>query len=460
MCETEDVAMKIIIAGDGKVGSTLTKQLVAEGHDITLIDSKPEVLESSEERYDVMVVQRNCASMATLAKAGVQEAEVLIALAGADEINLLCCTTAHGMNPAIHTIARIRNPEYADQIYEMRNLFGLSMMVNPEKMAAIEMERIIKYPGFLKRDTFARGRVELVELRISEESLLKDVSLYDLGNIVKCKILVCAVLRNGKAVIPDGNFILKAGDRIFVTAQPKELTVFLKNIKIITHKAKRALLCGGGKLSFYLAQLLAKDGIMVEIIEQNYDRCLDLTKRLPEVTVVHGDASSEVLLEKEGIDDCDVLVTMTGVDEMNIIISLFGNSCRVPQIITKLGRLTSNRVLDSLSLGSVMSPKELCCNSIVRYVRAVKNQAGAAQAIHVIADGQAEAIEFIVDENTLHCGEPLKNIRLKKNVRVAGISRGSKFEIPSGESSYTKGNVVIIVTGRNEVIYQLNDIFE
>lgn len=452
--------MKIIIAGDGKVGSTLTQQLVAEGHDITLIDAKAEVLESSEERYDVMVVQGNCASMTTLSKAGVQDAEVLIALAGADEINLLCCTTAHGMNPKIHTIARIRNPEYADQIYEMRNLFGLSMLVNPEKMAAIEMERLIKYPGFLKRDTFAKGRVEIVELRIGEDSALKDVNLYDLGNIVKCKILVCAVLRSGKAIIPDGNFTLLEGDRIFVTAQPGELTVFLKNMGIITHRARRALLCGGGRLSYYLAQLLDKDGVMVEIIEQDYGRCIELAKMLPDVTVVQGDASSEVLLEKEGIDDSDVLVTLTGVDEMNIIISLFGNSCKVPQVITKLGRLTSNRVLDTLPLGSIMSPKELCCNSIVRYVRAVKNQAGAAQAIHVIADGQAEAIEFIVDENTLHCGEPLKEICLKKNIRVVSISRGVKFEIPNGDSYFTRGNVVIIVTGRNEVIYQLNDIFE
>lgn len=452
--------MKIIIAGDGKVGSTLTKLLSAEGHDITLIDSKAEVLELSEERYDVMVVQGNCASMATLEQAGVQDTELLIAMTGEDEVNMLCCTTARGMNPDIHTIARIRNPEYTNQVYQMRNLFGLSMMVNPERQAAIEMERLIKYPGFLKRDTFAKGRVEIVELRIKEESKLCNASLYDLGNIVKCKILVCAVLRNGKAVIPDGNFTLLAGDRIFVTGSTRELTIFLKNLGIITHKAKRVLLCGGGKLSYYLAQLLIKDGIMVEIIEQDYDRCLQLANQLPEATVVHGDACSEILLEREGIEECDVVVTLTGVDEMNIIISLFGNNCKVPQIITKLGRLSNNSILDSLSLGSIVSPKELCCNSIVRYVRAVKNQTGAAQAIHVIADGQAEAIEFIVDENTQHCGVPLKELKIKKNVRVVSITKGPKFEVPNGDSFFSKGNTVIIVTGRDEIIYQLNDIFE
>ncbi|MCD7724560.1 MAG: Trk system potassium transporter TrkA [Clostridiales bacterium] len=452
--------MKIIIAGDGKVGSTLTRELAAEGHDITLIDAKAEVLELSEERYDVMVVQGNCASMAVLAQAGVQEAELLIAMTGADEVNMLCCTTAHGMNPDIHTIARIRNPEYTDQIYEMRNLFGLSMMVNPERQAAVEMVRLIKYPGFLKRDTFVKGRVEIVELKIKEGSKLCNASLYDLGSLVKCKILVCAVLRNSKAIIPDGNFTLQAGDRIFVTAGVRELTLFLKNIGIITHKAKRVILCGGGRLSYYLAQILVKDGIMVEIIEQDYNRCLTLSNLLPEVTVVHGDASNEFLLESEGISDCDVLVTLTGVDEMNIIISLYGNSCNVPQIITKLGRLNNNSILDTLSIGSIISPKELCSNSILRYVRAVKNQTGAAQSVHVIADGQAEAIEFLVDEHTLHQGRPLKDIRLKKNIRVVSIIRGAKYELPNGDSCFYKGNTVIIVTRRDEVIYQLNDIFE
>ncbi len=199
---------------------------------------------------------------------------------------------------------------------------------------------------------------------------------------------------------------------------------------------------------------------MVEIIEQNHDRCLSLANQLPEVTVVHGDASNEFLLEREGIDNCDALVTLTGVDEMNIITSLFGNSRQVPQIITKLGRLSNNSILDTLSVGSTISPKELCCNDIVRYVRAIRNQTGAAQAVNVIADGQAEAIEFIVDENTKHCDEPLKKVKLKKNIRIAGINKLNSFEIANGDSFYSKGDRVIIVTGRDEVIYQLNDIFE
>ena len=329
--------MKIIIAGDGKMGATLARQLSAEGDDLTLIDSNPKVLESSEERYDVMVVQGNCASMDVLMQAGVKEANLLIAVAGADEINLLCCMTAHGLNPKLHTIARVRNPEYTDQIYGMRDMFALSMVVNPEKQAATEMARLLRYPGFLKRDTFAKGRVEIVELRLDEHSKLCNVALNDMNSIVKCKILVCAVLRNGTAVAPDGNFVLREGDRIFVTAPADTLTMLLKNLGIITHKVKRVILCGGGRVSYYLAKQLKNSGIGVQLIERDLERCNQLAAMLPEACIIHGDASSQFLLESEGIADCDALVTLTGLDELNMVVSIYGTSCGVPQVITKLG---------------------------------------------------------------------------------------------------------------------------
>ncbi len=452
--------MKIIIAGDGKMGATLTRQLSAEGDELTLIDSNPKVLESSEERYDVMVVQGNCASMDVLEQAGAREADLLIAMAGADEINLLCCMTAHSLNPKIHTIARVRNPEYTDQIYAMREMFALSMTVNPEKQAAAEIARLLRYPGFLKRDTFAKSRVEIVELRIEENSKLCNVALNDMNGIVKCKILVCAVLRNGKAIMPGGDFVLKKGDRIFVTASTETLTVLLKNLGVITHKVKRVILCGGGRASYYLAKQLQRSGIRVQLIERDLERCNQLAAILPDTCIIHGDASSQFLLESEGISDCDAIVTMTGLDELNMVISLYGTSCGVPQVITKLGRMDNANILGNLALGSVISPKELCCNIIVRYVRAMKNQTGAALTVHSIADGQAEAIEFLVDENTLHCGEPLKNLRLKKGVLVVCITRGARQEIPNGDSSFERGDTLIIVTNGEKGIYQLNDIFE
>ena len=369
-----------------------------------------------------MAVQGNCATMEVLERAGVKEADLLIAATSADEINLLCCLTAHGMNEKLHTIARIRNPEYTDQIIKMREVFPLSMTINPEKQAAVEIERLLRYPGFLKRDTFAKGRVEIVELRVDAGSPLCDHTLADLDSVVRCKVLVCALLRDGSAVAPDGNYTLLAGDRIFVTAPADTLQTLLKNLNIITHKVKRVLICGGGRLSYYLAKQLEMDGIAVRLIEQNYDRCVHLANVLPGVTVIHGDASDERLLESEGMDECDALVTLTGLDELNMVISLQGTIRHVPQVITKLGRVDNSHILDRLPIGSTISPKQLCCNAIVRYVRALRNQTGAAQTVHTIADGHAEALEFRVDENTKHIGEPLKNLHLKKNVLVVCIT--------------------------------------
>lgn len=452
--------MKIIIAGDGKMGSSLTRQLSTEGYDVTLIDSKPTVLETSEERYDVMVVQGNCASMEVLVQAGVKDADLLIAVTGPDEVNLLCCITAHGINPALHTIARVRNPEYTDQIYKMREMFGLSLAINPEKRAAEEIERLLQFPGFLKRDTFAKGRVEIVELRIDADSKLCNVALNDMNGIVKCKILVCAVLRNGKAIAPDGNFILREGDRIFVTAATSVLAILLKNLGIITHKVRRVILCGGGTLCYYLANRLCQSKIDVQIIENDLDRCKHLAEMLPDACVIHGDASSQYLLESEDIENCDALVTMTGLDELNMVISLYGMNKGVRQVVTKLGRMDNANILGDVTLGGIVSPKELSCNTIVRYVRAMKNQTGAAITVHTIADGQAEAIEFLADSNTLHCGQPLKELKLKKGVLVVCITKEGKQIIPNGDSFFSVGDTVIVVTNGDKAIYQLNDIFE
>ena len=451
--------MNIIIAGDGKVGSTLTRLLSAEGHDVTLIDSNYKVLENSLEQYDVMAIHGNCASMDILLQAGVKDADLLIAVTNMDEVNLLCCTPSHGLNPKLHTIARIRKPEYTEQIYTMRSTFGLSMAINPEKQAAREIERLLKYPGFLKRDSFAKGRTEIVELRISADSKLCNVALSDMNSIVKCRVLVCAVLRSGTAIAPKGNFILREGDRIFVTAPTQNLTTLLKNLGIITRRVRRVILCGGGRVSYYLASMLEKHGISIQLVEQNYERCRELATLLPETNVVHGDSTDQTLLDSEGLSEADAMVSLTGLDELNMIISLYGQSKGVPQVITKLSRMENRNVIDALSLGSVVCPKELCCNTIARYVRAMQNQSGAAVTVHAIADGQAEAVEFLVDEATKNCNIPLKQIKLKENVLVVSINRGSHTEIPGGDSMFQKGDSVVVVTSGRGSIRQLNDIF-
>ena len=452
--------MKIIIAGDGKVGSMLTRQLSAEGHDITVIDSNAQVLQSSVEKYDVFGIHGNCASMSTLQQAGVKEADLLIAATNADEVNLLCCSTAHALNQKLHTIGRIRNPEYTEQIYRMRNIFGLSMVINPENQAATEIERLLKYPGFLRRDTFAKGRTEIVELRVERGSKLSNVRLMDLRNIVRCQVLVCAVIRDGNAFAPKGNFVLQDGDRIFVTALSENLTTLLRNLGMLTRRIRHVTICGGGRISYYLAHRLKKSGISVQIIEKDYDRCLELSELLPDADVIHGDVSEQDLLESEGLGKTDALVSLTGLDELNMIVSLYATSQEVPQVVTKLSHTGNSRVINSLDLGSVICPRELVCNNIVRYVRAMENQTGAALSVHTIADGQAEAMEFIVDEHTRNCSQPLKEIKLKPNILVVSISHGAATEIPNGDSSFQQGDTVVVVnTDSRVVIKQLNDIF-
>lgn len=451
--------MKILIAGDGKVGQTLAAELSEEGYELTIIDTDSRVLNESVERFDVMALEGNCASMETLRRASVESADLLIAATGSDETNLLACMTAHALNPHLHTIARIRNPEYRDQAYLMGGAFGLSLVFNPEKQAAEEVEHLLKFPGFLKRETFAKGRVEIVELRIEKDSPLKNIPLSALNSTVKCKVLVCTVLRNGTAVTPDGNFVLREGDRIFVTAPQDTLALLLKNLGIVTHKVKSVLLAGGGMVSYYLADLLLKSRIEVKIIEEDAARCEKLSALLPHAVIINGDAGAQSLLESEGIDATDALVSLTGLDELNIILSLFGKSRGVPQIITKLGRMDDTRIIDNLPVGSLVCPRKLCCNTILRYVRAMRNQAGAAVTIHAIADGQSEALEFVVDETAFHRDEPLKNIRFCKNILLVGISRGEETLIPDGDSSFTLGDSVVIVATNDTTVLQFNDIF-
>ena len=451
--------MEIIVAGYGKVGEALVKQLSAEGYNLTLIDNDTERLQDLSEHYDCIGIRGNCASMETLKQGRIDNADLFIAATGSDEVNLLSAITAKGINPKIHTIARIRNPEYIEQAYSMRNVFGLSMTFNPEKQAAKEIERLLKLPGFLKRDSFAKGKVEIVELRIDEKSKLKDVSLSTMYKTVKCKVLVCAVLRDGEAFTPTGSSTLREGDKIFVTAPTDALATLLKNLDIVAHKVKNVVIAGGGMLSYYLAESLEKQ-MDVTIIEKDEERCKKLSEALGKTNVICGDVSSKMLLESERVAEADALVTSTGIDEQNIITSIYGKKCKIPTVITKLDRMNDSEFINDLPLGSVVCPRTLCCHNVVRYVRAVKNQIGAAVTIHSIAEGHAEAMEFVVDEKTRNCETPLKNLTLKENVLIVCITRRGVIEIPGGESYFKKGDSVVVVSSRKEVIMGLNDIFK
>ena len=438
--------MKIVIVGDGKVGFALTAQLAQEGHDIIVIDNNKKVLQESAEQLDVMVVHGNGAGVKAQKQAGVEDADLLIAATSADEINLLCCIVARKLGSA-HTIARVRNPEYVEQIYFLKDELGLSMTINPERAAAREISRLLQFPSFLKRDSFAKGRAEIVEMVIKEGSVLEDKLLSELYQIAKVQVLVCAVKRGGRAYIPDGSFRLMRGDRIFVTAPTHNLARLIKHLGLQTQKIREVILVGGSSIAYYLAMDLFLNGIRVKIIESQADRCLELAELLPKAMIIHGDGANQSVLLAEGIEKTDALVTLTNLDEENFLVSMYANYLKVPKVITKINRTEFNDIFQDKGIDCVVSPKLLTANDIVRYVRAMQNKTGDSMiTLHRIADDMAEAMEFPVTEETRHLGETLIKIRLRPNILIACINRRGKIIIPKGDDTIELNDTVIVVT--------------
>lgn len=452
--------MKIVIVGDGKVGFALTAQLAQEGHDIIVIDNNKKVLQESAEQLDVMVVHGNGAGVKAQKQAGVEDADLLIAATSADEINLLCCIVARKLGSA-HTIARVRNPEYVEQIYFLKDELGLSMTINPERAAAREISRLLQFPSFLKRDSFAKGRAEIVEMVIKEGSVLEDKLLSELYQIAKVQVLVCAVKRGGRAYIPDGSFRLMRGDRIFVTAPTHNLARLIKHLGLQTQKIREVILVGGSSIAYYLAMDLFLNGIRVKIIESQADRCLELAELLPKAMIIHGDGANQSVLLAEGIEKTDAVVTLTNLDEENFLVSMYANYLKVPKVITKINRTEFNDIFQDKGIDCVVSPKLLTANDIVRYVRAMQNKTGDSMiTLHRIADDMAEAMEFPVTEETRHLGETLIRIRLRPNILIACINRRGKIIIPKGDDTIELNDTVIVVTTAEQRINELNDIFE
>lgn len=362
--------MKIVIVGDGKVGCTLTERLSKEGHDIVVIDNNRQVLRESAEIFDVMAVHGNGASLRVQKAADVQNSDLLIAAASGDELNLLCCIIARKLG-CKHTIARMRNPEYVEQLFFLREELGLSMMINPERASAKEIFRLLQFPTFLKRDSFAKGRAEIVEIVLREGSILSGKRLNELYKIAKVKVLVCAVEREDRVYIPDGSFRLQRGDKLYVTAPTQDLTALIKHLGLEKIKVRNAILVGGSRIAYYLARELEEAGIGVKIIETSEDRCNQLAELLPRAQIVHADGSSQAVLRAEGIEQTDAVVTLTNIDEENLLISMFANYLHVPKVVTKINRTEYTEVIRDKGIDSVISPKLLCANDIVRYVRAM-----------------------------------------------------------------------------------------
>lgn len=452
--------MNIIISGCGKIGSNIISSLVAEGHNIVAIDNSPAVITELTNVYDVMGICGNGVDSDILEEAGVSKADLFVAVAGSDELNMLSCFLARKLG-AKHTVARIRTPEYNDKsLGIMKQHLQLSMTINPERLAAHELFNILKFPSAVKIESFSHRYLEIIEIKLKENSLLDGVKLIDIRAKFNAKVLICCIQRDDEVFIPNGNFTLRSGDRIGIAATHQELQKFFKALGIMQKQAKDVMLLGGGRVSFYLAEMLTNIGTSVKVIEQDEKTCELLSELVPKATVLHGDGAQQELLIEEGLLNTDAFVSLTGMDEENILISIFAQSQNVPKVIAKVNRDELAYMADKLGVDSIVSPKKLVSDLIISYARALQNSMGSSvETLYKIMDDKAEALEFNVKEDSNIVGIPLKELKIKKSILIGGIIRDRKTIIPGGDDIIKNGDKVVVIAA-NHRLQDLSDILE
>ncbi len=439
--------MNIIIVGGGKVGLALTELLSGEGHDVALIDTASKVVEAMINDYDVIGYCGNGASFPVQRDAGVDRCDVFIAVTGSDELNIMSCLVAEKLG-AKHSVARVRNPEYSLQMDFMRQKLGIDLVVNPDFEAASEIAKTIEIPAASKVETFAKGRIDLVEITITEDSPLCNLALFDIKKAVETPMLVCAVQREGEVIIPSGNFVLKAGDVVHFSAAKLKLSGVLKALGIQKKKIKSVLLIGGSRTAYYLAKYLEKTGIKVRLIEADAAKAAEIEAQLSGVSVICADGADTEILSEYGIEEADAVVSLTGKDEENIIISMYAATRSVKKIICKVTRPALLSMIPTvLEDCTTVYPQDIIAGIILRYIRAVNNSQGSQiETLYRILDGKAEAVEFIAAPSSQLIGLPLKQTRLKKNVIIACVSRHNTVIIPDGNTVINEGDSVIVIT--------------
>ena len=450
--KVEEKKMKIVIIGDGKVGYKLAKTLSEGEYDVTLIDHNEEKLEEALNRLDIFCVHGDGASVEIQKSAGVAEADLVIACTSTDECNMLSCLIARRVG-ARHTIARVRNPIYFKQINILKEDLRLSMAVNPELTVAGEISRLLLMPNASKVELFAKGRVELVEFPVAADSLAKGMTLAEVYQHLKIKVLVCAVERGEEVLIPNGDFVIQIGDRLHIAASHKDVGCFFEKMGHRKMKIKRVLICGGGRVSYYLGHRLCNMGMQVKIIEKKFERCEELCELLPKATIIHGDATDQDLLIEEGIDETDAMIALTGMDEENILMGLFAQSREVCKVIAKINEDQRARMVEKLGLDCTVSAKTATADAILSYVRARKNSQSSAnvETIYQLIDGKVEALEFVIKKEAKYTNIPFKALSTKPNNLIACIVRNREIIIPNGDDSMQVGDNVIVVTTEKQM---------
>ncbi|MBQ8857981.1 MAG: Trk system potassium transporter TrkA [Lachnospiraceae bacterium] len=447
--------MNIIIVGCGKVGYTLVEQLSNEEHNIVVVDKNADKVQYITDNLDAMGIIGNGVSHQTLLEAGVSNADLVIAVTGSDEENLLCCLIAKKTGNC-QTIARVRNPIYNSEIDFLKEEFGLAMIINPELTAAREIARMFQFPSAIRVDSFARGHIEMLHCKLTKDSPLIGVKLANLHQKLKVNVLVCEVIRGEDVIIPNGNFVFQEGDIIAIASSRKNAMTFFKNAGIMKNPVKNAILAGGGKISYYLAKALITSGIDVTIIEQNPSRADFLSEELPEATIILGDATDQSLLEQEEYQTADGFACLTGLDEENILLALHVNANSKAKTVTKVNRISFQNVIDKLDLGSIIYPRVTTADYIVKYVRS----ASAAQhdnnveTLYKLANGKAEALEFNITDKSGITDIPLQQLKIRKNTLIGSIYRNGNVIFPGGQDMIKVGDTVMVVLSG----YRLSDI--
>ena len=440
--------MKIIIAGCGKVGYALAEQLNEEGHELTIIDTNEEKAGLVGNVLDVMCIQGNATSYRVQVEAGVKEADLMIAVTGKDEVNLLCCLIARKAGHC-QTIARVRDPGYYAEIGFIKEELGLSLAINPELAAASDIARLIRIPSAMDVDAFAKGKVDLVRFRIPDGSSWSERKISEATKRFGFNMLICVVEKDGshEVIIPDGNTILHEGDYISVIVPPDKMKALFSSIGIESKMIRDVMIAGGGTLAYYLARMLLESKIQVKIIENNRARCDELSELLPKAMIIYGDASGTDLLREEGIESSDAFISLTGLDEENVMLSCYVGKVSKAKVITKINKINYGGIIDNFDIGSVISPKYLTAEHIIKYVRGMQNSMGSAvEAVYKLIDNKVEALEFFVKKDSKVLNVPLSDLKLKSNLLLCNIVRRGKLILPTGQDSIKAGDTVIVVT--------------
>ncbi len=439
--------MNTIIIGCGKVGQKLAEQLSQEeNQNITVVDTRYDVVQDIINQYDAMGVVGNGASVEVLLEAGVKNADILIAVTDSDELNLLTCLLAKKTGNC-QTIARVRKPDYNKELHLFKEDLGLAMIINPELTAASEIARVLRFPSAIQIDTFAKGRIEILKFKVTDGSILDNMSVWEINSKLNTDILVCGVERGEEAFIPSGSFVIKNGDLVSIIAAPLNGSAFFKKIGVKTNRVKDTMIVGGGPISYYLADKLIHRGIKVKIIDKNQEVCEHLCQALPKATIINADGTESRVLMEEGIENAESFVALTNIDEENIMLSLFAKSKMKGKLVTKVNRISYDEIIADMDLGTVIYPKDITAEYIVRFVRAKENSLDSdIETMHLILDGKAEALEFSIKENSPVIGISLEKLPIKKNTLIACINRKGKIIIPRGQDEICAGDTVIVIT--------------